>query len=204
MLELHYPMIQFLIIPNIQFWFKCLAFHVRIPSNGHTINSLEAYFRPCSYPIQIKSDHQCVLEQVRVAVWQKWREKYLLQVNNSKYFIEKKKQNFVFFVSFFFHFFPPHLQPWSAARVVFPTIPQSFVVFCFTMLGSQIDLYFWNRMRDHFASGRGAYNSLAWRNLCIITLLLLWPDLGQLSGYWATYLFCDWNENKKTNCLSSY
>ena len=111
------------LFPNIQFWFKCLAFHVRIPSNGHTINSLEAYFRPCSYPIQIKSDHQCVLEQVRVAVWQKWREKYLLQVNISKYFIEKKKQNFVFFVSFFFHFFSPHcLQPWSAARVAFPSI----------------------------------------------------------------------------------
>ena len=47
------------------------------------------------------------------------------------------------------------------------------------MLGSQIDLYFWNRMPDYFASARGAYKSPACRNLCIYTLLLLWPDTGQ-------------------------
>ena len=41
---------------------------------------------------------------------------------------------------FFLFFFSPHLQPWSAARVVFPTIPRLlFVIFCFTMLGSQVD-----------------------------------------------------------------
>ena len=30
-----------------------------------------------------------------------------------------------------------------ATRVVFPNIFQSFVMFCFTILGSQVDLYFW-------------------------------------------------------------
>ena len=35
----------------------------------------------------------------------KCREKYLLQINISKYFIGKNKQNFVFFVSFSFRFF---------------------------------------------------------------------------------------------------
>ena len=39
-----------------------------------------------------------------------------------------------------------------AARVVFPNIFQSFVMFFFTILGSQVDLYFWNRMPDYFAS----------------------------------------------------
>ena len=37
-----------------------------------------------------------------------------------------------------------------AARVVFPNIFQSFVMFCFTILGSQVDLYFWNRKPDYF------------------------------------------------------
>ena len=48
------------------------------------------------------------------------------------------------------------------------------------MLGSQIDLYFSNRLPDYFASAsaREAYKSLACRNLCIITLLLLLPDNG--------------------------
>ena len=31
----------------------------------------------------------------------------------------------------------------------------------------------------YFARARGAYKSPACRNLCIITLLLLWPDPGQ-------------------------
>ena len=44
-------------------------------------------------------------------------------------------------------------------------------MFYFTMLGSQIDLCFWNRLSNYFASAREAYKSLACRNL--------WPDTGQ-------------------------
>ena len=40
---------------------------------------------------------------------------------------------------FFSFFFSPHFQPWSAARVVLPTIPQLLFMFCFTMLASQVD-----------------------------------------------------------------
>ena len=65
--------------------------------------------------------------------------------------------------------------PFSKQPLAFPTIPQSFVMFYFTMLGYQ---YFWNRLPDYFASAREAYKSLACRNLCAITLLLLCPDTG--------------------------
>ena len=48
----------------------------------------------------------------------------------SLYFIRKKKQqNFVFFVSFFCHFFSIYFYSF----VVFPTIPQ-LVMFCFMIL----------------------------------------------------------------------
>ena len=39
-------------------------------------------------------------------------------------------------------------------------------------------LYFWNRLPDYFESAREAYKSLAFRNLCTSTLLLLGPDTG--------------------------
>ena len=51
-------------------------------------------------------------------------------------------------------------------------------MFYFTMLGSQIDLYFWNRLPEYFISAREAYKSLVCRNLCTLTLLLLWADTG--------------------------
>ena len=112
-------------------------------------------------------------------------EKYLLQINISKYFIRKNKQNFAFF-RFSFSLHISNLdQP--LVSVVLPTIPQSFAMFCFTMLGSQIDLCFWSRMPDYFASARGAYKSPACRNLCIFTLLLLWPDTGQHIGALQKY-----------------
>ena len=47
--------------------------------------------------------------------------------------------------------------PFLKQPLAFPTIPQSFVMFYFTMLGSQIDLYFSNRLPDYFASAREAY-----------------------------------------------
>ena len=59
--------------------------------------------------------------------------------------------------------------------LAFPTIPQSFVMFYFTMLG----YIFGIRLPDYFASAREAYKSLACRSLCTITLLLLCPDTGQ-------------------------
>ena len=66
----------------------------------------------------------------------------------------------------------------SRSRSPPATIRQLFAMFYFTMLGSQIDLYFWNRLPDYFASAREAYKSLACRNLCTLTLLLLWADTG--------------------------
>ena len=75
------------------------------------------------------------------------------------------------------------------------------VMFYFTMLGSQIDLYFWNRLPNYFASAREAYKSLACRNLCTITLLLLWPDTGQHRSS-AKILISRWKQRqKKTSCL---
>ena len=72
-----------------------------------------------------------------------------------------------------------------AARVVFPTIPKSFVMFYFTMLGSYIDLHFWNRLLDDFASAREAYKSIAFRNYVVIVVAGYWnrkPDSGQHSS----------------------
>ena len=69
--------------------------------------------------------------------------------------------------------------------------------FFFTMLGSQIDLYFWNRMPLYFARARGAYKSPACRNLCIITLLLLWPDPGQ-HGSSAKILISRWKRRQNS------
>ena len=63
--------------------------------------------------------------------------------------------------------------PFLKQPLTFPTIPQSFVV-----LFHDATLYFWNRLPDYFASAREAYKSLACRNLCTITLLLLCPDTG--------------------------
>ena len=44
------------------------------------------------------------------------------------------------------------------------SFPDHTSVICyvyFTMIGSQIDLYFWNRLPDYFAIVREAYKSLA-------------------------------------------
>ena len=82
-----------------------------------------------------------------------------------------------------------------------PTIPQSFVVFYFTMFGSQIDLYFSNRLPNYLASAREAYKSLACRNSCTITLLLLWPDTGQ-NRRSAKTLISRWKQRQKNLFLS--
>ena len=37
-------------------------------------------------------------------------------------------------------------------------------------------------MPDYFASARGSYKSLACQKLCIIKLILLWPDTAQLKN----------------------
>ena len=58
--------------------------------------------------------------------------------------------------------------------LAFPTIPQSFVLFCFTILG----YIFGINMPDYFTSAREAYKSPVCLNLCTITLLLLCPDTG--------------------------
>ena len=59
--------------------------------------------------------------------------------------------------------------------LAFPTIPGP--VICY-VLSHDARLYFWNRLPDYFATAREAYKSLACRNLCTITLLLLCPDTG--------------------------
>ena len=64
-----------------------------------------------------------------------------------------------------------------------------------------VDLYFWNRLPNYFPSVREAYKSLACRNLCTITLLLLWPDTGQHRSS-AKILISRWKQRqKKTSCL---
>ena len=93
--------------------------------------------------------------------WKKKTRRFANWLNEACISWKKKKQNFVFFVSFFFHFFSLYFQPWLAALVVFPTIPQLLMMFCFMMPGSQVDLYFWNRMPVYFVSARGAYKSIA-------------------------------------------
>ena len=61
----------------------------------------------------------------------------------------------------------------TAARV-----PQHTAGICYVLFQTA-RLYFWNRLPDYFASAREAYKSLACRNVCTITLLLLCPDTGQ-------------------------
>ena len=58
----------------------------------------------------------------------------------------------------------------TAARV-----PHHTPVICYVLFHDD-RLYFWNRLPDYFASAREAYKSLACRNLCAITLLLLCSD----------------------------
>ena len=61
------------------------------------------------------------------------------------------------------------------------------------MLGSQIDLCFWNRLPNYFASAREAYKSLFCRNL--------WPDTGQHRSS-ANILISRLKQRpKKSNCL---
>ena len=51
-------------------------------------------------------------------------------------------------------------------------------------------------MPDYFSSARGAYKPLACQNLCIITLLLLWPGTGQQRGS-AKILISQWKRGRK-------
>ena len=55
-------------------------------------------------------------------------------------------------------------------------------MFYFTMLGLQIDLYFWNRLPDYFTSAREACSRLPVE----IDVQLRLQDSRQLAGYWAT------------------
>ena len=143
--------------------------------------------RSFSYQIQIKSDHQSALEQVSVAVWKNVEKNTytVLQINISNYFIGKNKQNFVFFVSFFFRsfFFSLHIsnldQP--LASVVLPTIPSHLLCFV-SLCWVPRSIYIFGIVCHYFARARGVYKSPACRNLCIIKLLLLWPDTGQHIG----------------------
>ena len=61
----------------------------------------------------------------------------------------------------------------TAARV-----PHDTPVICYVLFHDARLYNFWNRLPDCFASARGAYKSLAYRNLCTITLSLLCPDIG--------------------------
>ena len=65
--------------------------------------------------------------------------------------------------------------PFLKQPLAFPTIPQSFVMFYFTMLGYifGIDCQTTLQVQEKLI-----YKSLACRNLCTVTLLLLCPDTG--------------------------
>ena len=56
-------------------------------------------------------------------------------------------------------------------------VPHHTPVICYVLF-HDARLYFWNRLRDYFASAREAFKSFACRNICTITLLLLCPDTG--------------------------
>ena len=85
----------------------------------------------------------------------------------------------------------------NPARVLHHTLVICYVLF------HDARLYFWSRLPDYFASAREAYKSLACRNLCTITLLLLCPDTGPAVrilgsiGALQKYFFRDGNKGKK-------
>ena len=56
-------------------------------------------------------------------------------------------------------------------------VPHHTPVICYVLF-HDARLCFWNRLPDYFSSAREAYKSLACRNLCTITLLVLCPDNG--------------------------
>ena len=75
-----------------------------------------------------------------------------------KKFLDKEVRNYTIFK--------------TAARV-----PHHAPVICYVLF-HDARLYFWSRLRDYLTSAREAYKSLACRNLCTMTLLLLCPDTG--------------------------
>ena len=85
-------------------------------------------------------------------------------------FYREKNRSLSFLLLSLFIFFSSHLQPWSAARVVFSTIPQSFGYVLFHDATFPGRFTFWNRMPQYFASARGAYKLLAYWNM--------WQDTG--------------------------
>ena len=154
----------------------------------------------CSYQIQIKSDHQNALEQVSVAVWRNVEKNTytVLQIHISKYFIGKNKQNFDFFVCFFFRFFFSfHIsnldQP--PASIVLPTIPSHLLCFV-SLCWLPRSIYIFGIEYHYFARARGVYKSPVCPNLCIIKLLLLWPDTGQHRRS-AKILISRWKRRQK-------
>ena len=78
----------------------------------YTINPLEAVslIGPCSYRIQIKSDHQCVLEQLRVAVWSNAAKSPFFKLTVSKYFTGKKTEFWMSFLLVSFFIFSLHIS----------------------------------------------------------------------------------------------
>ena len=93
----------------------------------------------------------------------------------------------------------------SKKHTIFKTaarVPHHTPVICY-FLFHDARLYFWNRLPDYLASAKEAYKSLACRNLCTITLLLLCPDTGPAVrimvniGALQKYYFRDGNKGKK-------
>ena len=98
------------------------------------------------------------------------------------------------------------IAPFLKQPLAFPTIPQSFVMFYFTMLGYIFGIDCQTTLQ---VQGE-AYKSQACRNLCTITLLLLCQDTGPAVrilgniGALQKYQFRDETKVKKLNYLSSY
>ena len=96
--------------------------------------------------------------------------------------------------------------PFLKQLLAFPTIPQLFVMFYFTMLGYifGIDCHTTLQVQEKLIGRLPVEMCVQLRCYCCVRIL------GQLSGYWATYELCK-NINfamktkaKKLNCLSSY
>ena len=96
--------------------------------------------------------------------------------------------------------------PFLKQPLAFPTIPQSFVVFYFTMLGYifGIDCQITLQVQEKLMSRLPVEIYVQLRCYCCVRIL------GQLSGYWATKELCKniyfamETKAKKLNCLSSY
>ena len=126
----------------------------------------------------------------------------VLQINISKYFIGKINRMLSFLlVSFFVFFFSLSISLTLISRsrrlfsppFVSPSHSLCFVSLCWVPWS----IYIFGIKCHYFVRARGAYKSPACRNLCIVKLLLLWPDTGQHRSS-AKILISRWKQRQKS------